>query len=107
MRGPRSAAKYLTPKGHAVLAALDKVAAARGVSQAQVALAWMNAKPGMTAPIASATSAAQFADLVAAAGLSLADRACLALAIQQQATAVTANRAWARVRLGCAIELIR
>lgn len=72
VRGPRSAAKYLTPKGHAVLAALDKVAAARGVSQAQVALAWMNAKPGMTAPIASATSAAQFADLVAAAGLSLA-----------------------------------
>jgi aryl-alcohol dehydrogenase-like predicted oxidoreductase len=71
VRGPRSAAKYLTPRGHAVLAALDSVAARLGVSQAQVALAWMNAKPGMTAPIASATTLDQLAELVAAARLSL------------------------------------
>ena len=42
-----------------------------------------------------------------AAGLSLADRACLALAMQERATAVTADRAWKRVTLACPIELIR
>ncbi|RIK87064.1 MAG: PIN domain-containing protein [Hyphomicrobiales bacterium] len=42
-----------------------------------------------------------------AAGLSLADRACLALALRENATAVTADRAWARVDVGCKIELIR
>lgn len=42
-----------------------------------------------------------------AAGLSLADRACLALAMREQATAVTADRAWTRVSLPCPIELIR
>jgi ribonuclease VapC len=42
-----------------------------------------------------------------AAGLSLADRACLALAMREQATAVTADRAWARLNLPCPIELIR
>ena len=71
VRGPRSAAKYLTPRGHAVLAALDKVAGRLGVSQAQVALAWMNAKPGMTAPIASATTLDQLRELAAAGSLSL------------------------------------
>lgn len=54
-----------------------------------------------------AVAAAMLRAETRAAGLSLADRACLALAIQQQATAVTADRAWARVRLACAIELIR
>lgn len=40
-------------------------------------------------------------------GLSFADRACLALAIRENATALTADRAWADLDLGCKIELIR
>ncbi|MCC7282217.1 MAG: aldo/keto reductase [Acetobacteraceae bacterium] len=71
LRGPRSAAKYLTPRGHAVLAALDRIAGRLGASQAQVALAWLKARPGMTAPIASATTLEQVRELEAAARLSL------------------------------------
>ncbi len=40
-------------------------------------------------------------------GLSLADRACLALAIRANATALTADRSWADLDVGCKIELIR
>lgn len=40
-------------------------------------------------------------------GLSLGDRACLALAIRERATAVTADRDWADLDVGCKIELIR
>ena len=40
-------------------------------------------------------------------GLSLGDRACLALAIRQNATALTADRAWAALDVGCRVELIR
>lgn len=41
------------------------------------------------------------------AGLSLADRACLALALREQATALTTDRAWAGLEVGCPVELIR
>jgi ribonuclease VapC len=40
-------------------------------------------------------------------GLSLGDRACLALAIEQQATALTADKAWAQLKTGISIQLIR
>lgn len=40
-------------------------------------------------------------------GLSLADRACLALALRNCAIAVTADRAWANLNVGCQVELIR
>jgi ribonuclease VapC len=40
-------------------------------------------------------------------GLSLADRACLALAIREGATAITADRQWSGLDVGCKIELIR
>lgn len=62
---------YLTPRGFTVLTALDAVAARHGANPAQVALAWVAAQPGLTGPIASATSVAQLADLIAAASLSL------------------------------------
>lgn len=39
--------------------------------------------------------------------LSLGDRACLALALRENATAVTADRVWSTLNLGCSIELIR
>ena len=42
-----------------------------------------------------------------AAGLSLGDRACLALAVREKAVALTADRAWARIDVGCEIKLIR
>jgi aryl-alcohol dehydrogenase-like predicted oxidoreductase len=70
-RGRRSAAKYLTDRGMRVLAALDQVAARHGASPAQVALAWQLAKPGITAPIASATTTEQLADLAKAGSLVL------------------------------------
>lgn len=63
--------KYLNPLGLGVLDALDAVAAQAGASQAQVALAWLMARPGVTAPIASATSAAQAAELTGAMQLVL------------------------------------
>jgi ribonuclease VapC len=40
-------------------------------------------------------------------GLSLGDRACLALALRENATALTADRAWAEIDIGCHVELIR
>lgn len=64
--------KYLNPRGMQILAALDAVAAAHGATPAQVALAWLMARPGITAPIASATSVAQLHELMGAAQLTLA-----------------------------------
>jgi aryl-alcohol dehydrogenase-like predicted oxidoreductase len=64
--------KYLDSRGLGVLAALDDVAAAHQATPAQVALAWLMARPGITAPIASATSVEQLRELCAAADLVLA-----------------------------------
>ena len=66
-----SVKKYLNRQGQQVLAALDSVAAAHQATPAQVALAWLMARPGMTAPIASATSVEQLQELLAATRLSL------------------------------------
>ncbi len=63
--------KYLDPKGRRVLAALDAVALRRGATPAQLALAWLMARPGVTAPIASATRLDQLGDLVRATTLVL------------------------------------
>lgn len=63
VRGGRMAA-FLEGKGKPVLAAMDAIAAETGASLAQIALAWLAAQPGVTAPIASATSVAQVEELV-------------------------------------------
>ena len=63
--------KYLDAKGMAILAALDKVAAETGAAPAEIALAWLMAKPAVTAPIASATSLAQLESLTRASELVL------------------------------------
>jgi aryl-alcohol dehydrogenase-like predicted oxidoreductase len=63
--------KYLNDWGFAVVAVLDEVANAHGSTPARVALAWLLAKPGITAPIASATNEKQLADLVEATKLKL------------------------------------
>ena len=65
--------KYLNERGLRILAALDQVSAAHAVNQAEVALAWLMASPGITAPIASATSLAQVESFATAAGLVLSD----------------------------------
>ena len=57
--------------GPAVLAAMDEVAAETGATLAQIALGWLMAQPGITAPIASATSVEQLQDLLPAMTLEL------------------------------------
>jgi aryl-alcohol dehydrogenase-like predicted oxidoreductase len=60
-------AKYLNPRGMRILAALDAVSAGRGVTPSEAALAWLIAREGVTAPIASATSIEQVDSLARAA----------------------------------------
>lgn len=60
-------------RGKAVLAALDLVAAETAATPAQISLAWVMARPGLTAPIASATSLDQLEDLMGAARLTLTE----------------------------------
>jgi aryl-alcohol dehydrogenase-like predicted oxidoreductase len=71
--------KYLNERGFRVLAALDEVAAQYHSTPARVALAWMIARPSITAPIASATSLDQLTDLFEATKLQLAPEAIEAL----------------------------
>ncbi|QDL92484.1 aldo/keto reductase [Paroceanicella profunda] len=66
-----SVEKYLDEKGLRVLAALDTVAERQGAQPADVSLAWLMAHPGVTAPIASATTPAQVESFARAADLSL------------------------------------
>jgi aryl-alcohol dehydrogenase-like predicted oxidoreductase len=63
--------EYLNGEGLEALAALDAVVADTGGSHAQVALAWIIAQEGVTAPIASATSVAQLEDLMGAMQVTL------------------------------------
>jgi len=63
--------EYLEGRGTRVLAALDEIAAESGAAPATVALAWTMAQPGITAPIASATSVDQARELIAALTLKL------------------------------------
>ncbi|MBL6081537.1 aldo/keto reductase [Belnapia sp. T18] len=71
--------KYLTPRGLKVLAALDAVAGETAATPTQVAIAWLLAKPAVTAPIASATSADQLEDLLGATALGLSPAQVAAL----------------------------
>jgi aryl-alcohol dehydrogenase-like predicted oxidoreductase len=67
----RSAKKYLNERGFRILNALDEVAEEYKSNPARVALAWLIARPSITAPIASATKLEQLTDLVEAAKLKL------------------------------------
>ena len=62
---------YLNDRGRRVLAMLDEVSADMKATPTQVALAWLMARPSITAPIASATSVEQLSDLIAATRLEL------------------------------------
>lgn len=65
--------KYLTEKGTRLLDALEDVANAHGAAPAEVALAWLIARDGVSAPIASATDEEQIASFAKAASLRLSD----------------------------------
>ncbi|HST34419.1 MAG TPA: aldo/keto reductase [Solirubrobacteraceae bacterium] len=62
---------YANERGFAVLEVLDRIAQAHDVAVASVSLAWLRAKPTVLAPIASATSPEQVAELVASVELEL------------------------------------
>jgi aryl-alcohol dehydrogenase-like predicted oxidoreductase len=70
-RGGMVVKKYLNERGQRILAALDAAAKATGCKPGQVAIAWLLAQPGVTAPIASATSLPQLQELAQAAQLKL------------------------------------
>lgn len=62
---------YLNARGRRILAALEAVSARHSANFAEVALAWAMAKPGVTAPIASATSLEQMESLIRSVQLKL------------------------------------
>lgn len=80
-KSPRGARvkPYLDGKGPAVLAAMDRIAAETGATLSQIALAWVAAQPGVTAPIASATSVEQLDELMGSLDLRLSDEQLAAL----------------------------
>jgi aryl-alcohol dehydrogenase-like predicted oxidoreductase len=82
-----AAAKYMTPEGFAVLDAVEAEAKALAATPAQVALAWVMAQPGVTAPIASATRVEQLRDIAKAASLALPAEALRRLSAAGQAGA--------------------
>lgn len=65
--------RYMNEKGFRVLEQLDRVAAAHSATVAQVALAWILARPGITSAIASATSVEQLRELLGAVDLKLTE----------------------------------
>lgn len=67
----KNASFYLDPRGLDILSELDKIALRMAATPAQIALAWLLAQPGVTAPIVSATSVAQWLELARAPELKL------------------------------------
>jgi aryl-alcohol dehydrogenase-like predicted oxidoreductase len=80
-KSPRGGAvkAYLNPRGFRILDALETVASRHKAKPAEVALAWLIARPAVTAPIASATSPEQTESLIRAIELSLSDADMTAL----------------------------
>ena len=70
--------KYLNERGFKILRALDQVAKKYNATPARVSLAWLLARPSITAPIVSATSLIQLNDLIASVELKL-DRSSIEL----------------------------
>jgi aryl-alcohol dehydrogenase-like predicted oxidoreductase len=72
----RTVSRFLDPRGLDILAELDKIAARLDATPAQIAIAWVMAQKGVTAPIASATNEAQLAEILRSTEITL-DRAAL------------------------------
>jgi len=70
--------KYMNERGRRIVAALEQVAKQKGSTAARVAIAWLMARPSITAPIASATTLEQLQELVEATRLKL-DSAAISL----------------------------
>jgi len=73
------AGRYVNERGLRILEVLDGVAAELGARPAQVALAWLMARPTVTAPIASATSLTQLEELIGALDIVLPSQAMVKL----------------------------
>ncbi|ALX96248.1 alcohol dehydrogenase [Serratia fonticola] len=71
-RGDTIVSRYLNPRGFRILAALDLLAEKHQTTPAQISLAWLIARPSITAPIVSATSLTQLDELVSATRVQLA-----------------------------------
>lgn len=67
----RNVTKHLNERGYKILGALDQIAKKYGATPARVSLAWLLARPSVTAPIVSATNLDQLKDLVGSVELSL------------------------------------
>ncbi|OCP34611.1 aldo/keto reductase [Ensifer sp. LC163] len=67
--------KYLDGRGMRILGVLDEIAEEIGATQAEIALAWVRNRKGITAPIASATNLDQLASLIRSTRLTLSDEA--------------------------------
>jgi aryl-alcohol dehydrogenase-like predicted oxidoreductase len=77
-RGANTVKKYLNERGLKIVAALDEASKRTGAPPARIAIAWVMAQPGITAPIASASSVEQLQEITRAARLEL-DAQTLAL----------------------------
>ena len=75
----------------AALQAVETIAQARGVSNAQVAIAWLMQKPGVTAPILGASKSRHLEDAIAAASLMLSDEEVKALEAHYKPKPVAGN----------------
>jgi aryl-alcohol dehydrogenase-like predicted oxidoreductase len=70
-RGGNTVSKYLNERGLKILAALDEASKRTGAPPARIAIAWVMAQPGITAPIASASNLGQLQEITRAAQLEL------------------------------------
>ena len=77
-RGP-GMKKFLNPRGIKILDALDDVAKRYDATPAQISLAWLMARPGVTAPIASATNLDQLREILGATEVRFDEEAMVAL----------------------------
>ena len=77
-RGP-GMKKFMNPRGTKILDALDEVSTHYSATPAQIALAWLMARPGVTAPIASATNPEQLRDILRSAEIKLDSESIAAL----------------------------
>lgn len=80
-KSPRGARvqPYMEGRGPAVLAAMERIAGETGATLPQIALAWVAAQPGVTAPIASATSIEQLDEIMGSEALRLSPEQLAAL----------------------------
>jgi aryl-alcohol dehydrogenase-like predicted oxidoreductase len=85
-RGANTVKKYLNDRGLKILAALDEASKLTGAPAARIAIAWVMAQPGITAPIASASNLEQLQEITQAAQLKLDEQGLALLGRASQET---------------------